>query len=62
MCILGSADVNMCYRGRSVLPRNFDHIVLDKKAIEKLHSLGIDYQQGRLRGVNALVDGNEPIV
>ena len=37
-------------RGRSVLPQNFQFIVLDKKAINKLHSLGIAYHQERIRG------------
>lgn len=37
-------------RGRSVLPRNFEFIVLDKKAIIKLQNLGIPYHQDRIRG------------
>lgn len=42
--------ITLC-RGRSVLPRNFDKIVLDRKAIVKLHELGIPYTQDRLRGI-----------
>ena len=36
-------------RGRVHLPENWEHIVLDKKAIEKIHSRGINYQQARMR-------------
>jgi hypothetical protein len=32
------------------MPNNFNYIVLDKKAINKLHSLGIEYHQERIRG------------
>lgn len=32
------------------MPRNFEKIVLDKKAIVKLQSLGIVYHQDRIRG------------
>ena len=46
-------------RGKSVLPDNFQFVVLDKKAINKLHSLGIDYQQDRIRGGQNIFDGNE---
>ena len=46
-------------RGRSVLPVNFNFIVLDKKAITKLHSLGIDYQQERIRGGQNVVEIGE---
>ncbi|KAI7082210.1 hypothetical protein KC356_g8559 [Hortaea werneckii] len=35
--------------GRVHLPENWEHIVLDKKAIEKIHSRGINYQQARMR-------------
>lgn len=37
-------------RGRSALPRNFEHIVLDKKAIDRLRTLGVPYHQERMRG------------
>ena len=50
-------DVLTVCRGRSVLPRNFNFIVLDKKAIQKLHSLGIAYHQDRIRGGMAEVMG-----
>ena len=46
-------------RGRSVLPANFNFIVLDKKAITKLHSLGIEYQQDRIRGGQNVVEIGE---
>ncbi|KAK3679121.1 hypothetical protein LTR37_021423 [Vermiconidia calcicola] len=36
--------------GRSALPRNFEHIVLDKKAIDRLRTLGVPYHQERMRG------------
>ena len=38
------------FRGHSVLPENFNFIVLDKKAINKIHALGIPYEQDRIRG------------
>ena len=47
-----------CFRGRSNLPLNFNYIVLDKKAINKLHSLGLPYHQQRIRGQN-VVEINE---
>lgn len=41
-----------------MLPQNFNFIVLDKKAITKLHSLGIQYHQDRIRGgVVDVMDG-----
>ena len=40
------------------MPNNFNYIVLDKKAINKLHSLGIDYRQERIRG-QTVVEINE---
>nr|POF04200.1 hypothetical protein CFP56_21955 [Quercus suber] len=39
-------------RGREALPRNFEHIVLDKKAIDDLRARGIRYEQERIRGVS----------
>jgi len=45
-------------KGRSIMPNNFNYIVLDKKAINKLHSLGIDYRQERIRG-QTVVEINE---
>lgn len=47
----------MC-RARTALPANYEFIVLDKKAITKLHNLGIEYHQDRIRGGLAA----EPIV
>lgn len=32
------------------LPQNWEHVILDKKAIEKLHERGIEYHQERVRG------------
>ncbi|KAF2487798.1 hypothetical protein BDY17DRAFT_289707 [Neohortaea acidophila] len=40
----------MYLKGRQALPPGFDNIVLDKKAIDKLHSMGIPYEQDRIRG------------
>ena len=32
------------------LPENWEHVVLDKKAIDKLRDRGIRYHQDRIRG------------
>lgn len=36
-------------RGNLPLPLNFEYIALDKKAIVKLRSLGIQYEQDAIR-------------
>ena len=41
------------------MPQHFQFIVLDKKAINKLHSLGIPYEQDRIRSGGAVVEMNE---
>lgn len=41
------------------LPPNFDKIALDKKAIEKLHSLGIPYEQPAIRARAVLEEEEE---
>lgn len=44
------ADVCLLCRGGLELPANWEKVVLDKKAIEKLVERGIAYYQERIRG------------
>nr|POE50688.1 hypothetical protein CFP56_16203 [Quercus suber] len=48
--IISDVYVLTCFhRSREALPRNFEHIVLDKKAIDDLQARGIPYEQDRIR-------------
>ncbi|KAK5169659.1 uncharacterized protein LTR77_005636 [Saxophila tyrrhenica] len=46
-------------RARQELPKNFNYIVLDRKAIDKLRRLGVEYEQPRIRGGRGVVDLNQ---
>lgn len=48
------ARADNCVRAQLPLPQNFEHIALDKKAIVKLHSLGIPYEQESIRARNVI--------
>lgn len=42
-------ELTIIRRGYQPLPQNFDKIVLDKKAMDKLRNLGIPYEQPQIR-------------
>lgn len=48
-CQEANADHCRAHRNTEALPPNWEHVVLDKKMIDKLHKLNIDYRQERQR-------------
>jgi hypothetical protein len=56
MALAANSMIFSCRANRGVegLPPNWEHVVLDKKMIVKLHNLGIEYRQERLRNVRGM--------